>query len=315
MRKVQIFILMLALTMITAACGTTNANNGGTTDPNAETVVVEHELGSTTVVKNPESVVVFDFGSLDTLNKLGIEVAALPKQNMPTYLADEYLDKKYMDAGSLKEPDFERISELQPGLIIISARQAELYDEFSKVGPTIYLEVDTNNYLESFTENVKTLGFIFDKEEVVEQELAAVETAIGDLQKRVTEAADKKALIVLANDGKVSAYGSKSRFGLIHDVFGIAQADEKIEVSTHGQSISFEYIVEKNPDYLFVVDRGAVVGGESSAKQVVENELVKKTKAYQNDTIVYLDPNYWYLAGGGLTSVTEMVKEIDSVIN
>jgi iron complex transport system substrate-binding protein len=70
--------------------------------------------------------------------------------------------------------------------------------------------------------------------------------------------------------------------------------------------------VETDPDYLFVVDRGAVVeGGESSAKQVVENELVQGTKAYKEGNIVYLDPNYWYLSGGGLMSTAEMVKEID----
>lgn len=69
-------------------------------------------------------------------------------------------------------------------------------------------------------------------------------------------------------------------------------------------------MAEKNPDYLFVIDRGAVVGGKSSAKQVVENEMIKTTKAYKENHVVYLDPNYWYLSGGGLISVSEMVKEV-----
>lgn len=116
------------------------------------------------------------------------------------------------------------------------------------------------------------------------------------------------------NSSWVSAYGAGSRFGIIHDEFGFAAADEKIEVSTHGQSISFEYIVEKDPDYLFVVDRGAVVGGESSAKQVVENDLVKNTKAYKNGKIIYLDPDYWYLSGGGLESVAGMTEEVSGSI-
>ncbi|GJM75014.1 hypothetical protein HMSSN036_72300 [Paenibacillus macerans] len=60
----------------------------------------------------------------------------------------------------------------------------------------------------------------------------------------------------------MSAYGPGSRFGLIHDVFGVPAVDDTIEASTHGQSISFEYVAEKNPDYLFVVDRDAVVTEE-----------------------------------------------------
>ena len=91
--------------------------------------------------------------------------------------------------------------------------------------------------------------------------------------------------------------------------------DKNIKASTHGQSISFEYIVKKDPDYLFVIDRGAVVGGQSSAKQVVENDLVKGTKAYKEKHITYLDPDYWYLSGGGLVSLDEMVKQVDQALD
>lgn len=41
---------------------------------------------------------------------------------------------------------------------------------------------------------------------------------------------------------------------------------------------------------------------------------MKKTKAFQEGHIVYLDPNYWYVSGGGLESVSEMVKEIGTSI-
>jgi iron complex transport system substrate-binding protein len=102
---------------------------------------------------------------------------------------------------------------------------------------------------------------------------------------------------------------------MIYDDVGFIPVDENIEVSTHGMSVSFEYVVEKDPDYLFVVDRGAVVsGGESTAKQLIENELVGRTKAYQEGNIIYLDPNYWYVAGGGLISVAEMMKELDAAL-
>ena len=95
----------------------------------------------------------------------------------------------------------------------------------------------------------------------------------------------KKRLIILASEGKVSAYGPNSRFGLIHDVLGYKAVDDKIEVSTHGQNITFEYIVEKNPDVLFVIDRDAAIGNGASAKDSVENDLVKKTDAYKNNKI------------------------------
>jgi len=41
---------------------------------------------------------------------------------------------------------------------------------------------------------------------------------------------------------------------------------------------------------------------------------VKKTTAYKDGKIIYLNPDYWYLSGGGLASVSEMVKEIEASV-
>lgn len=317
------------LAVILAACGSNNAatsnnntaaagNTEATTAPNtaSKDLTIKHELGEITIKTNPQKVVVFDFGTLDTLDKLGVEVTGVPQSNVPSYLS-KYSDAKYENVGGLKEPDFEKINSLSPDLIIISGRQQDSYDEFSKIAPTLYVAVDNANYMESFTKNVKTLGQIFGKEAEVEAELATITDSVKALNEKA-KADGKKALIILANEGKISAYGSGSRFGIIHDVFGFAQADDKIEVSTHGQSVSYEYVADKNPDYLFVVDRDAAVKSDGSksgsAKDAVENDLVKNTNAFKNGKIIYLDPNYWYLSGGGLISVSEMLKEVEVVL-
>ncbi|MCM3065704.1 siderophore ABC transporter substrate-binding protein [Priestia flexa] len=316
MKKLYMVFLAALLAVIVAACGSneasTTADNEKKETKKEETITVQHELGETKVDKNPDKIVVFDFGTLDSMDKLGINVTGVPQDSMPSYLS-KYEDKKYENVGGLKEPDFEKISEINPDLIIISGRQADQYDEFTKIAPTIHMGLDTENYMTSFKKNAQTLGEIFGKEAEVEKEVAAVEKTMATV-KEEAQASKKNGLIVLVNEGKVSAYGPGSRFGIIHDELGITPVDAGIEASTHGQGVSFEYIVEKNPDYLFVVDRSAVVGGESSAKQALENELIKKTKAYKEGNIVYLDPNYWYLSGGGLLSVAEMAKEIEKAV-
>lgn len=319
MKKYLLLLVMALFAMVAAACGSSTSGEEGAAEP-AESneapseVTVKHELGETTVPVNPEKVVVFDFGTLDTMAELGIEPVALPKENIPDYLS-QFEDEKYENAGSLKEPDFEKINELAPDLIIISGRQMDLYDQFAEIAPTIYLGVDTANYMESFKKNATTVGQIFDQEAEVEEKLSAIDEKVAALHEKAS-ALQGNGLVILANEGKISAYGPASRFGIIHDVFGVKAADENLEVSTHGQSISFEYLVETDPDYLFVVDRGAVVTeGESSVKQVVENDLVKGTKAVSNDNVVYLDPNIWYLSGGGLQSVMAQAEEIEQGIS
>lgn len=325
-------VIILMFAMALAACGGNNGGNNNTSgagnassspspSPSAEAptesaapaeLTVKHELGETKVKTNPSKVVVFDYGSLDTLDKLGVEVAAVPQGNVPAYL-EKYKDAKYVNAGTLQEPDFETIDGMEPDLIIISGRQSAHYEALSEIAPTIYMGVDTTKYMESFKTNVNTLAEIFGKQAEAEAALAEVEASIKAVNERAT-AGGKKGLIILHNEGKISAFGPGSRFGIIHDVLGVAPVDPSIKVDTHGNEISFEFVSEKNPDYLFVVDRSAVVGGNAGAKASIENDLVKNTNAFKEGNIVYLDPQYWYLSGGGLVSVAAMVNEIDAAV-
>jgi iron complex transport system substrate-binding protein len=286
---------------------------------NTRTVAVEsqkeikHALDVTKLTKKPKKIIVFDYATLDSLDTMGIEVMALPKSHIPAYLS-KYKDSKYIDVGTLFQPNFEKIYELKPDVIFISARQARLYSEFKKIAPTIYLAIDGNNYMGSFSNNLTILGTIFDKEALVEEELAKINNSIKTINKKVGESG-QNALVILVNEGTLSAFGQDSRFGIIHKEFGFPPVDRNIRVATHGQSVSFEYVVEQNPDYIFVVDRAAVTGGTVSAKKVLDNALIRMTKAYKNDRIIYLNSEVWYVSSGGLGGTLTMVQDIQKAIS
>lgn len=318
-KKLLMLFMAVLLAVFTAACGSNSATPAPAQTPAASTeapqgseeITIKHKLGEAKLKKNPQTVVAFDYGVVDSLDKLGIEITGVAQTSIPPYL-EKFKDAKYKNIGSLKEPDFEKINAMKPDVIFISGRQQDAYEELNKIAPTIFLGVDTSKYMESFTENMKTLGTIFGKEAQVDEELGKINDSIKQLNEKAASGG-KNALIVLVNEGKLSAYGTGSRFGILHDVFGFTPVDKNIEVSTHGQSVSAEYIVEKDPDYLFVVDRGVVSANQAastSAKQAIENELVKNTKAFKNGNIIYLDANYWYLSGGGLVSTASMADEI-----
>lgn len=276
-------------------------------------IKIIHKLGEATLKKNPKKVVVFDYGTLDSLDKMGIEIKGLPKSNIPSYLS-KYKDDKYVDVGTLFEPNFEKLNEIKPDVIFISARQSKVYEELNKIAPTIQLNTENGKYMESVKSNLEKLGKIFDKEDFVKDEIKKLDDSVKYINKKASESG-KKALVILANDGALSAYGKGSRFGLIHEELGFQLSDEHIDTAVHGQKISFEYVVEKNPDYIFVVDRGAVVqGGHKSVNKILENDLIKTTKAYKNNKIISLNPELWYISSGGIVSTTEMLKEIKDSI-
>ncbi|KOS63296.1 siderophore ABC transporter substrate-binding protein [Lysinibacillus agricola] len=328
-------VLMAMMLLVLAACGSKDdakkEDTGSKTDSKpaeeqkeeASTYPItipaikdgEDNFKEVTLDKIPENVVVFDYGFLDTLDALDVKIAGLPQKSVPEYLS-KYTDTTYVNVGSLKEPDFEAISSMNPDIIFISGRQASAYDELSKIAPTVYVGVDDKNFVESFKEKTELAGKIFGKEKEAADAFAAYEAKVEEVKAK-TASAEEKALIVLANEGSLSAYGPGSRFGVIHDVYGVKAADEKIEASTHGATASFEYVRDTNPDILFVVDRDAAVNpeGESGTKAAIENEIVGATNAAKNGKIFYLDPQVWYLSGGGLTSETQKVDDVLKAFN
>lgn len=278
----------------------------------AETVTVTHNLGTATVVKNPEKVVVFDYAILDSLDQMGVEILGLPKSNIPEFLK-KFEAPKYINVGTLFEPNFELIYELEPDVIFISGRQETVYKELAEIAPTVYLAIDTNDYLGSFEKNLTVLGEIFGKEEFVKAEVAKVRSSIEEVSRKVREKG-ASALILMANDGSLSVYGPGSRFDIIHSEFGFKPADPNIQVANHGQNISFEYLLKINPEYILVIDRGATVGGSISAQQVMDNVLVRSTDAYKKNRIIYLASQVWYVASGGLEGTKTMIEDIEKAI-
>lgn len=264
--------------------------------------------------KNPKRVVVFDYGVADILKNLGVDaVVGLPKNGKMPEILSNYSDDKYTNVGSLKETDFEAVESLNPDLIIIGGRQAEDIDSFKEIAPTVNLAVDGQDYMNSFKTVVTDLGKLFDKEDEAKKAIDEIEAKIEKVNKTVKEKG-LTASVVMANEGNISAFSAKSRYGLIYNGLGFAEVDKNIDDSTHGQQVSFEYFLENKSDYVFVVDRGAVTGKGEAASKLFDNEVMNKTEVAKNGNIVYLNSVIWYTMTGGIESTNQMIDEIADAI-
>ena len=131
------------------------------------------------------------------------------------------------------------------------------------------------------------------------------------------EAADKTAIVGMCTSGSFNVLGNDGRCSLIGREVGFNNVgvDANIDTSTHGNEASFEFIVEKAPDYIFVLDRDAAIGtdGAQLAQDIMENELVKSTDAYKNGHLIYLaHPAVWYTAEGGIHALDLMLSDLES---
>lgn len=278
-----------------------------------ETVQLTGSDGDTvSVPRDSKKLVVFDYGALDVLQYIGAQEAVIgvAGQNLPDYLK-EYEDKA--SVGTVKEPNLEAIHALKPDLIVISGRQLDFKEELSKIAPTLYLTTDPEDYFASAEENAVQLASIYGKTEVVHDAFAGIDQQRDTLVSEV-EKHNWNALFVMLNEGQLSAYGPGSRFGMIYDGFGFKPADKELDDATHGQSISYEYLLEVNPDVLFVLDRSKAIGGDESDHQLLENDVVRKTKASEEGRIITVQSNIWYLATGGIHATEEMIQDVSAVI-
>lgn len=309
-----------ALSLLLAACHPADTQSGASApaasaaahQPSTEHLIVVTARGEVSVPRNPQRVAVYDWGMLDTLTRLGVDVGAVTDDTRLPYLQAAMTGK--VKVGTLFEPNYEALHAYQPQLIVTGSRTAKAYDELSKLAPTIEMTVQTDNMLANAQQRINTFGEIFGKQaeaaalnQEIEQSFATARTAA---------AGKGKGLVLLVNGGKLAAFGPSSRLGgWIHKDIGVPAVDTEIKEGSHGQPVSFEYLKQQNPDWLFVLDRSAAIGAEGqAAREVLDNPLVHATTAWQKKQVVYLLPET-YLAAGGAQELINATRQLTEAFN
>ncbi|MDC9594692.1 siderophore ABC transporter substrate-binding protein [Xenorhabdus sp. IM139775] len=277
------------------------------TAQSGDDVTIKHLSGETQVKKNPQRVVLFDFGTYDSMVKLGLSdrVVALPISNLPEYIRNG-VPATMHNAGGMKEPNLEKLAEIKPDLIVITGRQGASYEDLSKIAPTINLSTDNKNYLSSVDNHLKLLGEMFDKQVMVKAQFADLEKAIAAAQEKA-KAANSKVLVLLHNAGELYPNNQAIVYNVIKAPRAVlpAKSDEN-----KSRVVTAEMIAQANPDVIFIIDRSEAIGAGKLEKDQFENDQVKSTNAYKNGRIVYLQSDLWYLSGGGLDSMTRQVNAV-----
>lgn len=271
-----------------------------------DTVTVKTARGEAAVPKKPERIAVYDLGALDTLTALGVPVGASVDKSYADYLKPA-IDKA-QKVGTLFEPDYEALNAYAPQLIITGGRTAKAFDRLAALAPTIEMTADTKNTLASAKERIDAYAQIFGKQAEADKLKADIDAAFAEA--RTAAQGKGKALVLIVSGGKLSAQSPDSRLGgWLHRDIGVPPVDDNMKEGSHGMPVSFEYLKEKNPDWLFVLDRSAAIGEEGkAAKDVLDNPLVAETNAWKKGQVVYLDSST-YLAPGGAQELQNAAKQ------
>ena len=280
---VALLIVVLAIFGITKFVGAEGKGEG-------ETVVVTHDSGETTVNKNSKRIVVFDFGILDSLDKLNVQgIVGVVQNGLPEHLS-KFAGEEYSSVGSLKEPNMEKIFELNPDLIIIGGRQAEDIDSFKEIAPTVNLAVDGQDYMNSFKTVVTDLGKLFDKEDEAQTWLDnyyAEAKKIGDEIKKAK--GDESYVVALASSGQFMIFSEGGMGTILKDDMGLKQpANMPEQDSITLPTVSIEGLSEIDADNIIVI------GMASDKQDLAKNSVFNEIRAVKDGNYVFLDASPFF---------------------
>lgn len=337
MKKMLSFALAGVMALSLMAC---SAQNGGdssenpsspnSSQPGGETQNVDapeavtitslnanKEPAELEVPYDPQRIAILDMASLDILDALGVGDRVVGTADTSLDYLQDYINDGIANLGTIKEADLEAVMACEPDVIFIGGRLAASYDALSEIAPVVYLATDTElGVVESVRQNAATIASMFGLE-------AKVEGLMADFDARIQALADAAqghtAIVGLVTSGGFNVLGVDGRCSMISREIGFENIgiDAEIDTATHGNEATFEFIVEKDPDYMFVLDRDAAIQTEGAqlAQEIVENELVMDTRVYQDGHIVYLaHPAVWYTAEGGITALDIMLQDLESAV-
>lgn len=312
-----------AVSDVSSASAASDASTASSGEEKPETITVKSlnankEEVDLEVPYDPERIAILDMACLDIIDSLGVGDRVVGSAGTSLdYLQDYVTDENIENLGTIKEADMEAVMACEPDVIFIGGRLSSSYDTLSEIAPVVYLSTDTEiGVVESVRKNASIIAAMFGLEDQVDELMVDFDERIETL---AAFAEGKTAIVGMCTSGSFNVLGNDGRCSMIGREIGFENVgvDANVDTSTHGNEASFEYVVEKNPDYIFVMDRDAAIGtdGAQLAQDIMENELVQGTDAYKNGQLVYLEhPAVWYTAEGGVQALDLMLQDLENTL-
>jgi iron complex transport system substrate-binding protein len=230
--------------------------------------LVRHAGGETQVPLNPQRVITIHSDHFDNAVALGVipvGVGVLPDQTLE-FSHPEYLHETLAEiasVGSWVTPNFEAILALEPDLILANPWHADIYQQLSRIAPTVIAEALG---IAGLRETAKVLGRNEQAEAVIKEYERAVEAATVALAEVIERGERVAFLRVTARDIRIHGIPEDRKDGpgyLLHVVLGLVPAP--LVPNEWFVAVSLEVLPELRADHIFLLAQSDEVFGGISA--------------------------------------------------
>jgi len=311
--------------------------------------VVDFFNNTVRTVQNPTSVAIFDFGILDMLYSIGFENTGIETLIVPTMdtLPDNLAwfrdggdeNTTVVTGGTLFYIDWDILDFVNPELVILGVRSFGMNAAGDRLSPDeaavfqedtmerysdtafMWLTIDArnSNLLQDMRANAFSLAQIFPGiGELLFDEIASIEAEMAAIREVTTGSGMEAAFIMMLDPATMTIFLDDSRFGFLFDEFGFAPLTIDLDAWTdqHGFAIQSEFLLEHNPDVIFLLDRTEPDTGLGAATDNFMNDaIIQRTAAFINGHIYSgLPMPDWYTVVGGFGSARAMIRDVNRFV-
>lgn len=285
------YLFIMLATMISigllAGCKSTTVTN---TAESKDVHTIKHELGETQIKGTPQRVVVLEYGFIEAVLASGVKPVGVADDNKPKQLDAEVRKQieGYTSVGTRSQPSLETIKMLKPDLIIADLdRHKNVYEELSKIAPTLVLK-NVNGTYEETLQTFKIIGDALGKKDAIEKVIEDHKTRVNDLKAKVPKE-NSSVLLVLYKDNVFNVRTTQFFTSGLLETMGFNYA-LKAKSGEWNSKMTIEQLAQIDPDRLIMLKDANGVSNLPA-----DNLIWKSLKAVKNNQVYEADLNLWSL--------------------
>ncbi|MFG3254547.1 ABC transporter substrate-binding protein [Streptomyces sp. NPDC048172] len=312
-RSAALISLSLASALTLSACG--SDDDSGEKSSKGGTHTVKTVNGDVKVPNDPKRVVVLDTAELDSAITLGVKplgaTTAQPGKPFLSYLPKEKTEG-IENVGVIAQPSMEKVAGLKPDLILTNKeRDADRYDELSKIAPTVMTKTTGYPWKENFQVHADALGKKAEAKKVLakyDARTAKVTKALGGEKKA---AGIETSVIRFQEGADTRIYGHKAYIATLLKDVGLGRpkvADQAKAYNGLAMDVSPEQVDKGDADVVFYTSYGDTK--KSGEQKTVKSPLWKNMRAVKEKKAFHVEDELW-IQGIGYTAADKILDEME----
>ncbi|TSI07685.1 ABC transporter substrate-binding protein [Lysinibacillus sp. BW-2-10] len=312
-----ILLTVLLFVFVLSGCGNngeTSKENSKTSDEsttNTEGYSIEHAMGTTTIEKTPEKIVILTNEGTEALLALGIK----PVGAVESWIGDPWYDhirnemEGVTSVGTEGEPSLETIASLEPDLIIGNKmRHEKIYEQLNTIAPTVFAEDLRGDWKKNFELYSKAVNKEAEGKTVIED----FDTRVKDLQSKLGDQLQKEVSIVRFMAGDVRIYHKDSFSGVILEQLGFARPESQNVNDFAEKNVTKERVPAMDGDIIFYFSYETGDGEATKLEEEwINDPLFKNLNAVKEGNIYKVSDSIWNTAGG-VVAANLMLDDIET---